>query len=146
MQEPYRTTCLVPAHDGRIETLAFDTHHRRIASAGSGCTKVWQLDMEGQNFPPLYFIMLIMLRRTFQTNSYPRFWAICHSKCLLPWKRLKPCDLLLESHQVYASVQHHLSCLSTIFARLCIKIENWVKDSLPTRMYVQFTFLFQSTN
>ena len=52
MQEPYRTTCLVPAHDGRIETLAFDTHHRRIASAGSGCAKVWQLDMEGQNFPP----------------------------------------------------------------------------------------------
>ena len=52
MQEPYRTTCLVPAHDGRIETLAFDTHHCRIASAGSGCAKVWQLDMEGQNFPP----------------------------------------------------------------------------------------------
>jgi WD40 repeat protein len=52
-QEPYRMTCLVPAHDGRIETLAFDTHHRRIASAGSGCAKVWQLDMEGQNFFPL---------------------------------------------------------------------------------------------
>ncbi|KIJ90875.1 hypothetical protein K443DRAFT_135604 [Laccaria amethystina LaAM-08-1] len=70
-EEPYRMTCLVPAHDGRIETLAFDTHHRRIASAGSGCAKVWQLDMEGQNFFPL--LSHYMLRRTFQTNSYPRF-------------------------------------------------------------------------
>ena len=61
MQEPYRTTCLVPAHDGRIETLAFDTHHRRIASAGSGGAKVWQLDMEGQNFSLSYLIMLIMV-------------------------------------------------------------------------------------
>ncbi|KIJ93029.1 hypothetical protein K443DRAFT_112680, partial [Laccaria amethystina LaAM-08-1] len=44
---PYHLNCSITAHDNHIEALAFDINHRRIASAGDGSVKVWQLDSEG---------------------------------------------------------------------------------------------------
>jgi hypothetical protein len=32
------------AHNGIIEDIAFDTYHKRLATAGNGCTKLWEID------------------------------------------------------------------------------------------------------
>ncbi|KIK00174.1 hypothetical protein K443DRAFT_132760 [Laccaria amethystina LaAM-08-1] len=32
------------AHNGVIEDIAFDTYHKRLATAGNGCTKLWEID------------------------------------------------------------------------------------------------------
>ena len=40
--------CVVSAHNSRIEALAFDIHHRRLASTGDGGVKVWQMDTGGK--------------------------------------------------------------------------------------------------
>ena len=32
------------AHNGVIEDIAFDAFHKRLATAGNGCTKVWEIN------------------------------------------------------------------------------------------------------
>lgn len=53
IQGSYRLSCSIPAHDNRIEALAFDMNHHRLASAGNGTAKVWQMDSDGQHFETL---------------------------------------------------------------------------------------------
>ncbi|KIK00168.1 hypothetical protein K443DRAFT_7837 [Laccaria amethystina LaAM-08-1] len=43
----YLLNCSISAHDTRVEALAFDMNHRRLASAGDGTAKVWQIDSGG---------------------------------------------------------------------------------------------------
>jgi len=43
----YLLSCSISAHDSHVEALAFDMNHHRLASAGDGSAKVWQIDSEG---------------------------------------------------------------------------------------------------
>ena len=133
--------CVVPAHNSRIEALAFDIHHRCLASAGEGGAKVWQMDTGGKNCPRLRCIInsIVLIGHLKLLHTLPSEPLIVRGVSFHErGSRLLVC--YLESHEVYVSffIMPSESFL-TAFTSLCMKIESWTKEwsqRLVTRMYV----------
>ena len=47
VQASFNFASLMQAHDAEVEGMAFDIHHRCVATVGGGCLKVWDIGMNG---------------------------------------------------------------------------------------------------
>ena len=48
LQLSYDFASLTSAHEGPVDSLAFDSNHSRIASTGQGTLRVWDFDKIGK--------------------------------------------------------------------------------------------------
>jgi hypothetical protein len=51
LQISFDFASLTKAHNTAIESMAYDPRHKRLASTGGGCLKVWDVDSDGSSVP-----------------------------------------------------------------------------------------------
>lgn len=91
------------AHNGVIEDIAFDAFHKRLATAGNGCTKVWEINEKCKSpfSPPIVSPAYLGPVVAWNSVTTPPKSSISRCVSFLDEGR----DILvgyLDSHEVYA--------------------------------------------
>ena len=118
-QTYYEFAFSTTAHQGAIEDIAFDPYHKRLATVGDGCLKLWEINEKHKfSFTPLLYI----------TNS-PFSVVASNSVTTPPKSSISRCvsfldegrDILigfLDSHEMYVGSEFHHLLELTYHSRL----------------------------